>query len=220
MGEERRRYGSAREWVYHELRSRIISGEIAGGQQLRSKPLTEQFGVSVSPLREAIHQLAANGFVDLSPQRGARVTVVSRDDLVALYEARQLLEPEAARMSASATDEAHAKAIAVALAQVPRVEPTDAQSRAASATAEEAVLAAVERRCPNRWLIAALDALRGHTVRARAVLAVPVGCDDVRGRMDEIRDAVVASSPDDVRRLVAALLTARRCSAEEAIADR
>jgi len=218
MGEERRRYGSAREWVYHELRSRIVSGEIVGGHQLRSKPLTEQFGVSVSPLREAIHQLAANGFVDLSPQRGARVTVVAKGDLGSLYDARQLIEPEAARRSVTATDQAHAEAVGVAFDRLPRAQPKAAAGRTALAHAEEAFLLAVVQRCSNPWLLGALETLRIHTIRARAVAAGPADVSAVRGALLAIHDAVVAASPDEAARLVGELLAERARSAAVATA--
>lgn len=209
MTDDRRRYGSAREWVYHELRERILSGELAGGQQLRSRPLTEQFGVSVSPLREAIHQLAANGFVELSPQRGARVTAISPGDLTALYEARRLIEPEAARRSVLASDEAHVEAVGVSIAQVKAPEPGDSRGRTESAAAEEVFLAAVTQRCDNRWLLGSLDTLRSHTSRARTVLAAAVTSESDVAVLGEIADAATAGAADRAAELLGDLLAAR-----------
>jgi DNA-binding GntR family transcriptional regulator len=219
MGDQRRRYGSAREWVYHELRARILSGELAGGEQLRSKPLTELYGVSVSPLREAIHQLAANGFVELSPQRGARVTSISIADVAALYDTRSLLEPEAARRSVAATDSEHAAAVHAALVEVSASQPADFDGRAATAAAEEAFFAAVCERCTNRWLLDTLEALRSHTARARAVLAAQLHIDADPAAMTAVADAVAAGAADEAARLVSELLATRARAVEPVAAS-
>ena len=55
------------------LREAIVDGVYAPGQRLRQQELAKQYGCSVIPIREALHQLAAEGFVVLDPQRGARV---------------------------------------------------------------------------------------------------------------------------------------------------
>jgi DNA-binding GntR family transcriptional regulator len=213
MSEQRQRYGSAREWVYHELRQRILSGELASGQQLRSKPLTEQFGVSVSPLREAIHQLAANGFVELSPQRGAKVKAISLRDVADLYEARLLLEPEAARRSVTGADEALLTLVESTfelLASEDTIGPDeDAGLRARAATTEERFLAAVCVRCANVWLVDALETLRSHTARSRTVLPIAIDLAIGRPALVAIRDAVVAKDADAAGAAVTELLQLR-----------
>lgn len=68
--------------IASRLRERITSGEIAPGEKLRLDELRASFGVSLSPLREALSRLCAEGFVAMEDQRGYRVVPVSRHNLV------------------------------------------------------------------------------------------------------------------------------------------
>lgn len=62
------------EEVLGHLRDRIVSGELPPGGRLNERVLCEQLGISRTPLREAIKMLAAEGLVELLPNRGAIVT--------------------------------------------------------------------------------------------------------------------------------------------------
>ncbi len=62
------------------LRDMIIQGELEPGQKISEKALCERFGVSRTPLREAIKILAADGFLDLTPHRGASVVKLTLKD--------------------------------------------------------------------------------------------------------------------------------------------
>ena len=75
--------------VYEELRERIASGALPRGSRLRQEALAAELGVSRTPLREALRRLASEGVVVLEPNRGARVADLSRDDMLAAYEARR-----------------------------------------------------------------------------------------------------------------------------------
>ncbi len=90
--------------VYEALRERISSGVLPRGARLRQEALAAELGVSRTPLREALRRLASEGVVVLEPNRGARVADVGREDMLAAYEARLLLEPGAARLAAERCD--------------------------------------------------------------------------------------------------------------------
>jgi DNA-binding GntR family transcriptional regulator len=70
----------------------IVSGEIAPGSVLRQEQLSERFGVSRTPVREALRRLAALGLVSFIPNRGVRVREVSRDELHEAFLVRAELE--------------------------------------------------------------------------------------------------------------------------------
>jgi DNA-binding GntR family transcriptional regulator len=70
----------------------IVSGEIEPGSVLRQEQLSERFGVSRTPVREALRRLAALGLVSLIPNRGVRVREVSRDELHEAFLVRAELE--------------------------------------------------------------------------------------------------------------------------------
>jgi len=93
----------------------IVSGELAPGSVLRQEQLSERFGVSRTPVREALRRLAALGLVSFEPNRGARVRTVSRDDLREAFLVRAELE-------ALATEVAAAKIAAEDLAELEAAE--------------------------------------------------------------------------------------------------
>ncbi len=74
------------------IRSRINSGEIAVGQIYSVPSIAETLGVSVTPVREAMLDLAAEGIVEAVPNRGFRVLELTPRDLDEIYELRLLLE--------------------------------------------------------------------------------------------------------------------------------
>lgn len=77
----------------------IISGELSPGTVLRQELLSQEFGVSRTPVREALRQLVALGVVDFEPNRGVRVRTVSRDDLQEAFLIRAELEGLAAELA-------------------------------------------------------------------------------------------------------------------------
>ncbi len=78
--------------VAEELRRRIVSGEYAGGDQIRQEAVAEELGVSRIPIREALLQLEAEGLVVIHTHKGAVVASLSAEDAVDLFEARLVLE--------------------------------------------------------------------------------------------------------------------------------
>src|ERR1700684_3705165 len=86
--------------VYLQLRDDIISGALPAGAVLREVELVARFGVSKTPLRDALVRLQKDGFVDIPPYRSAVVTGYSDTDLREIYELRELLEGACARQAA------------------------------------------------------------------------------------------------------------------------
>jgi DNA-binding GntR family transcriptional regulator len=74
------------------LEDAIISGELAPGTVLRQEQLSARFGVSRTPIREALRRLAATGHVSFVPNRGVRVRTISRQELREAFLVRAELE--------------------------------------------------------------------------------------------------------------------------------
>jgi DNA-binding GntR family transcriptional regulator len=70
----------------------IVSGELEPGSVLRQEQLSERFGVSRTPVREALRRLAALGLVSFVPNRGVRVRTLSHDELREAFLVRAALE--------------------------------------------------------------------------------------------------------------------------------
>ena len=97
---------SLTEKVYQNLRSDILSGTFRDREELRETALAKTYGVSRTPVREAIRQLALEGLVDTIPNRGAYVHNIHGKDVKGVYAIRSLLEGLAARWAVeNITDE-------------------------------------------------------------------------------------------------------------------
>ncbi|MEU6114264.1 GntR family transcriptional regulator [Streptomyces sp. NPDC047117] len=86
--------------VADELRQMIISGELQPGSSLSEMTLSENFGVSRTPIREALKQLQIEGLVQVRPRVGTFVAVPSRREVTELFQMKELLEGAAARLLA------------------------------------------------------------------------------------------------------------------------
>jgi DNA-binding GntR family transcriptional regulator len=87
--------------IYDELRARIIRGEYPPGTRLRERDLASDFNVSRIPLREALPQLEADGFITTLPRRGAVVTQLTIVDVEELFDVRLGVEVFATRLAAA-----------------------------------------------------------------------------------------------------------------------
>ena len=84
------------EEVAELLRLRIFSRELEPGSWIDELKIAEEYGISRTPLREALKVLAAEGLVTMKVRRGAYVTEVSERDLADVYHLLGLLESDAA----------------------------------------------------------------------------------------------------------------------------
>jgi DNA-binding GntR family transcriptional regulator len=82
------------------LQARVLNGELPMGARLRQAALAEEFGVSRTPVREALRKLQASGLVELRPNRGALVRGLSSREIRDAYEVRAELEGLAAELAA------------------------------------------------------------------------------------------------------------------------
>lgn len=92
--------------VADRLRGRILAHTLAPGSWIDEQALAADFGISRTPLREALKVLAAEGLVTMKLRRGAYVTEVSERDLAEVYQLLALLESDAAAVAASEATEA------------------------------------------------------------------------------------------------------------------
>ncbi len=144
--------------VAERLRQRIFAHELTPGTWIDEQKLAEQYGISRTPLREALKVLASEGLVELKPRRGCYVTEISRRDLDDLFPLIAMLE---GRCAAEAVSKAKPADIA-ALKQI-----HDALEKAAHDERIEAFFEAnqefhrkVQELSGNRWLLQVIQDLR------------------------------------------------------------
>src|SRR5688500_18265557 len=97
------------EEVAELLRQRIFRRELEPGSWIDEMKLAEEYGISRTPLREALKVLAAEGLVTMKVRRGAYVTEVSDQDLSEVYHLLSLLESDAAGVVAQRATDAELK---------------------------------------------------------------------------------------------------------------
>ncbi|RTL72938.1 MAG: GntR family transcriptional regulator [Hyphomicrobiales bacterium] len=89
-----------RDFVAKAIKKAIVTGRLKPGQRLVEERLADELGVSRNPVREAIRALASEGLIDVAPRRGARVTLLSRQEALEMIEVRAALEGLNAKLAA------------------------------------------------------------------------------------------------------------------------
>jgi DNA-binding GntR family transcriptional regulator len=91
--------------ITNRLRQMILEGQLQPGEKINEKRLTEQFGVSRTPLREALKVLAAEGLLSLIPHRGAVITRQSDAELDEVFRVLAALEGLAGELAAEQAED-------------------------------------------------------------------------------------------------------------------
>lgn len=102
---------SLREQIAEALRALLISGQMRPGQVYSAPSLATEFGVSATPVREAMLDLAGEGLVEVVRNKGFRVTQLTEAELDAMAELRMLIEPPVMGMVAAACEGQIAQAV-------------------------------------------------------------------------------------------------------------
>lgn len=96
------------------IEEEIATGKLPPGAHLEEAELTQRFGVSRTPLREAINMLAGEGLVEIRPRRGAVVASMSPQKLLEMFEVMAELEAMCARLAARRITESELQALTLA----------------------------------------------------------------------------------------------------------
>jgi len=88
------------EKIYNHLRKKLLAGELPPGARLDYKKISNEMGVSTTPVREAMGKLASEGLVELVPRAGAIVRKLGAQEAVQLYGVREAIETYAAAKAA------------------------------------------------------------------------------------------------------------------------
>ena len=94
------RHPSLSDKIYETLKNQIINEELKPGERLLDDKLASTFGVSRTPVREALTRLAGEGLVEIVPRSGVYVKKLTAEEVEEIYEVRKALESLAARKAA------------------------------------------------------------------------------------------------------------------------
>lgn len=87
-----------KEYIYHELKKKLMSSSISQGERIYEEEIAKEFGVSRTPVREAINRLIAEGFVENRPRKGVFAAEVSKEELIKMLDIRVVLEELSVKM--------------------------------------------------------------------------------------------------------------------------
>lgn len=152
-------HGLRRPAIVRAVLTDIFRGRLRAGQRLVTDSLASRFGVSHTPVREALIELRGIGVVDLLPNRGAVVRRVTARDVRALCQVRRVLESEAARNAARRADRKRVEEVAGEIRDLARARPgpgTVARARGA----DDRLHDLVRESCGNVFLTQELDRLQ------------------------------------------------------------
>jgi DNA-binding GntR family transcriptional regulator len=103
--------GSLREWAYARLKEDLLSGTYFPGQLLQEKELAESFGVSKTPIREALSELVKDRFIQLIPRKGYLISPVDPREVRDNIHLRAILECSAVQLAAKRATQAQLQAL-------------------------------------------------------------------------------------------------------------
>jgi GntR family transcriptional regulator, rspAB operon transcriptional repressor len=183
------------DWVYEELKSAIVDLRLAPGDPLREATLAEQLGVSKTPIREALTRLEQEGLVETTSFKGAVVSGYSRQDLIEIYELRELLENAAARVAAESMPDADRDRLGRICRESRKLaKGGDAPGLAALISAFDDVLFDQVR---NSRIRALIGNLRAHLTRIGQLTAeIPGRIEASVDEHEKILEAIAARDPD------------------------
>lgn len=191
--------------LYERLREEIVGGRLVPGAKLRLDDLREQFGVSLSPLREALSRLAAEGFVVSENQRGFAVAPVSRAMFADVIKLRTTLESMALRESVEQGGEDWEVGVLSALHRLKKFEGprSDGQSMEEWERRHQDFHLALIAACESPLLLQFCTTLRDLNDRYRRLFLASYTLDrDVADEHQAIADAALAHDQEGAVRLL------------------
>ena len=183
------------------LRVEIIEGILPPGQRLRAQELTQRYGVSATPLREALQRLAAENLVEIDPRLGAAVAQISPSDLRDIYWLRELLEGLALERSIERADEVGEAEVRTAWERfrtTPVSESDSTESMLAWSEAHRAFHEALFEACDSPWLLRFVGTLYDHSERYRMLSVRSRRRNTVVEHEEIFRAAVDRNAPEAV----------------------
>jgi len=88
-----------RDIVFDLLRKAILNGKLISGERIMETSIAQELNISRTPVREAFRKLEAEGLIEYYPKKGSIVKGITKDDIIEIYEMREVLEGLATRLA-------------------------------------------------------------------------------------------------------------------------
>ncbi|WP_315834849.1 GntR family transcriptional regulator [Bradyrhizobium prioriisuperbiae] len=158
--------------VMLRLREAIIEGELKLGAIIAEEMLAQSFGVSRTPIREAMSLLQSQGLVVVRPQVGSFVFTPSADDIAELCAFRVIIEPKAAELAYHHDHNGALSAMRLAIAAMEQA--VTEKDNVAYGRADTAMHDALFAHCGNHYLIESYQLVAGRVAALRTNLSAPI----------------------------------------------
>lgn len=190
---------SPKDNCYDDLERRILATDLAPGEDLDEGGLCAAYGISRTPLREVLQRLAGEGYVTLSPNRGAQVASMDLQTMRRFFQSAPLVYSSIARLAAEHRTEAQ-----VAALRMVQAEFAAAQTPKEAAFANHRFHALIGEMAANPYLSAALGRLLIDHTRLGLTFYGPASEAErdlvarARAQHEEMVDAIVARDADRI----------------------
>lgn len=198
--------GSLVDQVRESIQAAITSGRLDPGERLREIPLSKHFGVSTTPVREALRRLESDGLVQVHPRRGAVVTALQDGVVADLYDLRLVLEAEAVRLAVART-ELELGPVYSLLGELERLVDV---GDAAFAEVDVQFHRAIDDLCGNRELAAEAERIHRRIQAARVRASVPGRLRVAQDQHAEIVEALRKREPEQAQEAVRRHITSAK----------
>jgi DNA-binding GntR family transcriptional regulator len=190
--------------AYEDVKARILSSELAGGDLISEGEVADRLNISRTPVREAFLRLQAEGFMKLYPKRGAMITPIARSEARDVVDARNMLETHAVRsVTASPERTEHLVAELRENLQLQKDRIAD-RNLAGYALADADFHSALIRAGENALLSQFYATLYDRQVRmARSSVPTDIVAEDVVAAHAALLEAIEARDPDRFEQLLA-----------------
>lgn len=175
------------------IRRAIVDAEFGLGEALSEEMLAAAFGISRTPVRDALTSLQAQGLIEIRPHYGSFVFLPSRQQVSDLYEFRAILELQALKMSAHLRKQ---KVVALlSEANNTMLSSKERSDLLAVAQADTAFHRTIVDNCGNQCLTEAYDLISGRLDSIRTRISLALG--DIRTRAINEHQAIITALEND-----------------------
>lgn len=191
----RTRGGSSDE-IYDALFESLLRGELKPGDRVREAELAERYGVSRTPIREAMQRLENQGLLVHEPRKGASIRKLDQQAITELYLLRGVLEGMAAAEAAQHASEAEIDALSDLIedSAAPDADPVH------TARTNKAFHDAIHRAAHNRFLVSVMEGLTATmTLLGKTTLGAKARASAAQTEHHAIVEAIAARRPDAAR---------------------
>ncbi len=185
--------------IYQKLLAAIENGDLRPGDRLLETDLAQRFGVSRTPIREAIRRLETDGLVAHKPRVGAMIRVLAQQEIVELYEMRIVLEATAAQMAAKHASKAEIHTLKTLNAQMMQVATDPYKVAMLNRKFHGCILSAAR----NRFLAQSYNSLsHAMVLLGKSTLESSERVKDVVSQHDAIVEALKSGQPETADKLM------------------